>query len=99
MPMTPRGRKLQSFLAALQTATGEHVFNPWVDHDPTTDLSRTATTSRLARLTSHLSTDARYVLIGEAAGYRAARFPAFLSPVNGSFSKRGFRASVRMLRA
>jgi len=71
--MTPRGRKLQSFLAALQTATGEHVFNPWVDHDPTTDLSRTATTSRLARLTSHLSTDARYVLIGEAAGYQGCK--------------------------
>jgi uracil-DNA glycosylase len=64
---------MQSFLGILKSATGEHVFNPWVHRDPTTDISLTATRDRLARLTAHLSTRARYVLIGEAAGYQGCK--------------------------
>ncbi|MEO6184740.1 MAG: uracil-DNA glycosylase [Steroidobacteraceae bacterium] len=64
---------MKSFLGIVKSATGEHVFNPWLHHDPTTDLARTATQHRLARLSAHLSTNARFVLIGEAAGYQGCK--------------------------
>ncbi len=67
------GIRVQAFLDLLQASTGANVFNPWAHHDAGTDLSRTATRERLVRLAAHLSTDARYVLIGEAAGYQGCK--------------------------
>jgi uracil-DNA glycosylase len=64
---------LTRFLKSLQSETGPDVFNPWTDHDPTTDISRHAPRDRLARLTTHLSINPRYVLIGEAPGYQGCK--------------------------
>jgi uracil-DNA glycosylase len=50
-----------------------HTFNPWTDHDPGTDTSRAAPADRLERLQAHLSISARYILIGEAAGYQGCK--------------------------
>jgi uracil-DNA glycosylase len=57
----------------LQAGAGTHVFNPWAEHDPATDLSHSASSQRLERLTSHLAIDARFVLVGEAAGYQGCK--------------------------
>ncbi len=64
---------MKQFLALLQAATPANVFNPWGMRDATTDLDDDAPAGRLQRLTAHLSVDARYVLIGEAAGYQGCK--------------------------
>ena len=50
-----------------------HCFNPWRDHDPTTDLHPDAHAQRLARPKRHLACDARFLLIGEAPGHQGAK--------------------------
>lgn len=62
-----------SFFRSLSGAPRPHVFNPWKDHDPATDLSSNAPRERLERLRAHISITARYVLIGEAAGYQGCK--------------------------
>lgn len=64
---------LPAFLELLGEGESPDVFNPWRRHDPATDLVKDATTQRLARLAAHLSTRARYVLVGEAAGYQGCK--------------------------
>jgi len=66
-------RALPRFLESLQVATTPQVFNPWTQHDPTTDLSRGAPGHRLDRLAAHLAIKARYLLIGEASGYQGCK--------------------------
>ena len=61
------------FLQSLQVPTGPHVFNPWMQHDPTTDVTRTAPRERLDRLAAHLSIKARYLFVGEAPGYQGCK--------------------------
>jgi uracil-DNA glycosylase len=62
-----------AFLRLLQQATPPGVFNPWTDTDPATDLPGPAAASRIARLRAHLDTDARVLLVGEAAGYQGCK--------------------------
>jgi uracil-DNA glycosylase len=62
-----------AFLRLLQQATPPGVFNPWVESDASTDLPGDAPASRVARLRAHLDTDARVLLIGEAAGYQGCK--------------------------
>jgi len=61
---------LNRLLALLGTPPGARVFNPWRDHDPSTDRDADAPRQRLARLREHLDCDARLILVGEAAGYQ-----------------------------
>jgi hypothetical protein len=49
------------------------VFNPWTDHDATTDLAADAAGRRIERLRAHLATNAAFVLVGEAAGYQGCK--------------------------
>jgi len=51
----------------------ENVFNPWVDQDPL-DLPGDGASDRRIRLNRHFSRDAKYLLIGEAPGYRGCHF-------------------------
>jgi hypothetical protein len=64
---------LSHFLRLLQSATGPHTFNPWLHHDDHTDIHPDAARHRLARLKSHLIPNARYLLVGEAAGYQGCK--------------------------
>ncbi len=69
MPLSAPG----AFLQLLQQATPPGVFNPWLQSDGTTDLTGDAARSRVARLRAHLDTNARVLLIGEAAGYQGCK--------------------------
>jgi hypothetical protein len=60
-------------ITALLGPTPPNVFNPWRDIDPTTDLSPDAPATRIERLRAHLAVDARYVFVGEAAGYQGCK--------------------------
>lgn len=51
----------------------ENVFNPWVDQDPL-DLPGDGASDRRIRLNRHFQVDAKYLLIGEAPGYRGCHF-------------------------
>ncbi|MEP7312259.1 MAG: uracil-DNA glycosylase [Pseudomonadota bacterium] len=61
---------LTRFFRLLHANPGPHVFNPWTHHDAGTDVAIDAHEHRLKRLETHLNTDAKYLLIGEAAGYQ-----------------------------
>lgn len=66
--------RLESALfRCLLAPTGAQVFNPWADHDPATDISANAPLERRERLKAHLSIAARYILVGEAAGYQGCK--------------------------
>ncbi|MET0282539.1 MAG: uracil-DNA glycosylase [Steroidobacteraceae bacterium] len=64
---------MNEFLTLLRAATPAQVFNPWRMRDASTDLFADAPARRLQRLREHLATPARYVLIGEAAGYQGCK--------------------------
>jgi uracil-DNA glycosylase len=64
---------LNTFLRLLQSPSTPSTFNPWRDHDPSTDLHPDAPKQRLQRLQSHLHAGAEYLLIGEAAGYQGCK--------------------------
>lgn len=51
----------------------ENVFNPWTDGDPW-DIGMDDSHGRRQRLARHLQCDAKYLLIGEAPGYRGCHF-------------------------
>lgn len=68
-----RTSRVQSFLELLREGDSPGVFNPWRRTDPSTDQAADATTGRLARLSAHLSIPARFVLVGEAAGYQGCK--------------------------
>src|ERR1700686_3384575 len=51
----------------------ENVFNPWADSDPL-DLPFATACERRIHLRSHFDVDAKYLLIGEAPGYRGCHF-------------------------
>lgn len=68
-----RSAPLNQFLRLLRKGAADQVFNPWADLDPHTDLHADASAQRLLRLEQHLSTDAHFVLIGEAAGYQGCK--------------------------
>jgi uracil-DNA glycosylase len=61
------------FYRLLTQPAQPNCFNPWRDHDPTTDLHPDAPAQRLARLKRHLACDAKFILIGEAPGYQGAK--------------------------
>jgi hypothetical protein len=62
-----------AFFRSLFRTPGPDVFNPWTDHDSSTDIGAKAPLERRERLKAHLSTAARYLLIGEAAGYQGCK--------------------------
>lgn len=49
------------------------VFNPWADEDPM-DANLHGADDRIQRLDAHLDCNAKYLLIGEAPGYRGCHF-------------------------
>lgn len=61
------------FWTRLRWFESENVFNPWHDIDPL-DLSYTPAFDRTERLRAHFNVDAKYLLIGEAPGYRGCHF-------------------------
>ena len=61
------------FLQLLAQRCGPHTFNPWTDHDPTTDADPNAPAQRLVRLRAHLEGNPRWILIGEAPGYQGCK--------------------------
>ena len=61
------------FWNRLLSYEGENVFNPWRDRDPL-DVSGQGAVARNERLGSHFDRDAKYLLIGEAPGYRGCHF-------------------------
>jgi hypothetical protein len=65
--------KLETFLTLLRGQSFTNVFNPWAERDPTTDIHDDAPVQRVHRLRAHLSGTARFVLIGEAAGYQGCK--------------------------
>ncbi|MBS0388289.1 MAG: uracil-DNA glycosylase [Proteobacteria bacterium] len=71
--MVPVSRRLSCFLSLLRAPSGPLVFNPWIDHEPTTDVSRSAPRDRLERLHAHLNCIPRFLLIGEAPGYQGCK--------------------------
>lgn len=74
--MSFAGRAAQ-LIDALASYQAPDVFNPWRDVDAELDLrpeTPAAPIARRARLTQHLRSEPRFVLIGEAPGYRGCRF-------------------------
>ncbi|MFQ5654301.1 MAG: uracil-DNA glycosylase [Planctomycetota bacterium] len=69
------GRRLEGLLWALRAHEGTDLFNPYRDNDPELDRPRGAAIRR-RNLRSYLSAfrEARFVLVGEAAGYNGCRF-------------------------
>lgn len=61
------------FWIRLTEHRSDDVFNPWRDSDPL-DLPFAAAAERVGRLKSHFNVAARYLLIGEAPGYRGCHF-------------------------
>jgi uracil-DNA glycosylase len=66
-------RMTPQFWSRLRWFESENVFNPWADLDPL-DLSYTPARDRCERLKAHFDVDAKYLLIGEAPGYRGCHF-------------------------
>lgn len=64
---------MRQFLDLLRAPTPQHVFNPWTMRDGDMDLAGDAAHQRAQRLVRHLSVEARYVLVGEAAGYQGCK--------------------------
>jgi uracil-DNA glycosylase len=61
------------FWSRLSEFKSENVFNPWAQQDPL-DATVAAYFARRRRLSLHLDTPAKYLLIGEAPGYRGCHF-------------------------
>lgn len=61
------------FWTRLREFRSDNVFNPWADHD-LLDILPFGPASRRNRLAAHLNRDAKYLLIGEAPGYRGCHF-------------------------
>jgi uracil-DNA glycosylase len=61
---------LAPFFKLLLTEVGTNVFNPWTGHDAGTDAASDAAARRLLRLKAHMGIEARFILVGEAAGYQ-----------------------------
>jgi uracil-DNA glycosylase len=57
----------------LREFRSENVFNPWGETDPL-DLPLRSPFERAARLDAHFDVNAKYLLIGEAPGYRGCHF-------------------------
>jgi hypothetical protein len=66
----PSTQPLDGFIELLRSAPGGAVFNPWYQIDAGTDRDPDAPAARRERLRAHLACTARFVLIGEAAGYQ-----------------------------
>lgn len=63
----------EEFWTRLCEFRSDNVFNPWAQQDPL-DVLPSAWAYRRYRLAEHLSRDAKYLLIGEAPGYRGCHF-------------------------
>jgi uracil-DNA glycosylase len=61
------------FWDRLQSFGSPDAFNPWNDRDPL-DVTLDGALGRRIRLMRHFDRDARYLLIGEAPGYRGCHF-------------------------
>lgn len=99
--MRPNSSKIREFTELLSGFHSHGVFNPWQNDDPTDAMSGGAI-GRRERLESHLSCDARLILIGEAPGYQGCHFSgvAFTSErliMEGSIPRvsSAFRLSTR----
>lgn len=64
---------LRRLLDTLPGYAGPNVFNPWATSDPL-DLRLGSAAARRRRLGQHLDCAAKFVLIGEAAGYQGCHF-------------------------
>jgi hypothetical protein len=62
-----------SFWDRLQSFESSETFNPWRDADPL-DADMYGALYRRQRLEIHLERDAKYLLVGEAPGYRGCHF-------------------------
>ena len=67
--------RLKALVRVLREPAPPHVFHPYLDHDPALEVPR-GPERRLANLRAYLRAHegARYVLLGEAAGYNGCRF-------------------------
>lgn len=61
------------FWERLQGFGAPDVFNPWADHD-VHDLMPDAADGRVARLQRHFAGPTKFLLVGEAPGYRGCHF-------------------------
>lgn len=64
---------LSRFFSLIREPVNPDTFNPWTQHDPTTDSAKSAPSERLERLRAHLSCKPEYLLVGEAPGYRGCK--------------------------
>lgn len=64
----------KKFWDALLGYTKKDVFNPWRDHDVNDNLPGMAAKNRIERLSQHFEGPGKYLLIGEAPGYRGCHF-------------------------
>jgi uracil-DNA glycosylase len=62
------------FWQRLTTYKADGVFNPWLDHDEVFDLPEDGPLHRQRRLMWHLDCKPKFLLIGEAPGYRGCHF-------------------------
>ncbi len=68
-------KRRRALLRALARPAGSGLFNPYCDEDPRLDRARGAAIRRAnLRAYLHAFQDARYLLVGEAAGYNGCRF-------------------------
>jgi len=64
---------LENFLSALQVQVPANTFNPWIHHDPDTDVDSNAPDARVDRLRAHLQCKPKAILVGEAPGYQGCK--------------------------
>jgi uracil-DNA glycosylase len=64
---------MNRFNARLWGYKADNVFNPWNQCDPL-DVSRYSVMTRRLNLETHFDRQAKYILIGEAPGYRGCHF-------------------------
>lgn len=70
--MTARSARTR-FFQLLRGYCAPHVFNPWCEHNADERAADNGPAMRCRRLRRHLDVDAKWLLIGEAAGYQGCR--------------------------
>ena len=66
---------LDRLLDSLQSFRSPNVFNPWGELDPL-DAAESAPRERLSRLCRHLDVSPKFILVGEAPGFKGCHSPA-----------------------
>lgn len=73
LPMPTSSQMLARKLVGLLPFNQSNLFNPWVESCEHQAVSNTPE-QRILRLGQHLDTDAKLILVGEAPGFRGARY-------------------------